>query len=320
VRIIGSVVAVTVLGLCISTTVMAKDKADGKAAAPAAAPASQPASAPRVLAIVGGTEIKSTQIDVVLSRFIDMPPEARPAVEKRVLGGLIATQAVHAFVLKEKVACSDEELAAAKKELLGEPAEKAKMSIDKFMTERGITIESLRDQACLGKLMNDAASKEKVDEFIKTNPDYFNGTKVRASHVLISCEPMAATDVQQAARAKLEKIGADIKAGKLTFEDAAKQSSSCPSGKQGGDLGEFTFDRMVPSFAATAFKMKNGEVSQIVRSQYGFHLIKVTGRVQGKETLNQVTAAEISKQALRSYVEGRLIDMALADCPIVIMK
>ena len=88
---------------------------------------------------------------------------------------------------------------------------------------------------------------------------------VRASHILVNSQ-------DQALRLKKE-----IEEGKITFEDAAKKYSTCPSGQYGGDLGYFGRNQMVKEFENAAFTLPLGKVSDPVRTQFGYHLIKVTG-------------------------------------------
>lgn len=92
--------------------------------------------------------------------------------------------------------------------------------------------------------------------------------EVRASHVLVKTEDEA------------KKLREDINAGKISFEDAARQISLCPSGHEGGDLGFFKRRVMVKPFEDAAFAMKEiGEVSEPVETQFGWHLIQLTGMI-----------------------------------------
>lgn len=92
--------------------------------------------------------------------------------------------------------------------------------------------------------------------------------EVRASHVLVKKEDEA------------KKLREDINAGKISFEDAARQISLCPSGHEGGDLGFFKRGVMVKPFEDAAFAMKEiGEVSEPVETQFGWHLIQLTGMI-----------------------------------------
>ena len=88
-------------------------------------------------------------------------------------------------------------------------------------------------------------------------------TYVRAAHILVNSEAQAL------------RIKKDIESGKITFQEAAKKYSSCPSGQQGGDLGYFTRNQMVKEFENASFTLPIGKVSAPVKTQFGYHLIFV---------------------------------------------
>ena len=87
-------------------------------------------------------------------------------------------------------------------------------------------------------------------------------SKVNASHILVKTESEANVALY------------DVTHGK-SFEDTAKQVSICPSGKKGGSLGWFGRGQMVKEFENAAFSLKKGEISKPVKSQFGWHIIKV---------------------------------------------
>jgi peptidyl-prolyl cis-trans isomerase C len=87
--------------------------------------------------------------------------------------------------------------------------------------------------------------------------------KISAKHILVNHEHTA-LDLQK-------KLSEGV-----SFEELARDFSECPSSKDGGNLGEFGKGMMVPSFEKAAFQLMPGEVSGIVRTQFGFHLIKRT--------------------------------------------
>ena len=89
--------------------------------------------------------------------------------------------------------------------------------------------------------------------------------EIKASHILVSSEQEANNLLNQ------------IKQG-TSFEALAQQHSQCPSGKSGGDLGFFGKGQMVPAFETTAFGMEPGQISAPVKTQFGYHIIKVTGK------------------------------------------
>ena len=90
-------------------------------------------------------------------------------------------------------------------------------------------------------------------------------SEVRASHILVSSKQEAVNLLNQ------------IRGGK-SFEKLAQKHSQCPSGRNGGDLGFFSRGKMVPEFEKAAFNLEHGQVSEPVRTQFGYHLIKVTGK------------------------------------------
>jgi len=87
--------------------------------------------------------------------------------------------------------------------------------------------------------------------------------QIRASHILVTNEPFCKELIER------------IKKGE-SFEALAAQFSKCPSGKKGGDLGSFGKGQMVPQFENAAFKLKVGEISGPVKTQFGYHIIKKT--------------------------------------------
>jgi len=115
------------------------------------------------------------------------------------------------------------------------------------------------------------ATEDEIKAFYEENKERFvAGESVSASHILV--------DSEEKAKELLEKI----KAGEISFEDAARNESSCPSSENGGNLGEFTKGQMVPEFDEAVFKMNVGEISQPVKTQFGYHLIKLNAKNEEK--------------------------------------
>ena len=193
----------------------------------------------------------------------------------------------------------------------------------------------LRTQVKMRKLA-DAAGDSKVTEkeisdFYKKNPDKFkNPEKVRASHILIAANPYeigedikskskkeisedelkAKVDAVMAEKlAKAEKIAKEAQGDKTRFAQLAKKYSEDPgSAKQGGDLGFFAKDQMVPEFAETAFSAKPDTVSNVVKSQFGYHIIYVQDRHAAG-----VTPFEKAKAGIEDYLKTQKQVKALDD-------
>lgn len=121
----------------------------------------------------------------------------------------------------------------------------------------------------LGKItVNDADVKKYYDEH---QNEMKSGESVSASHILVDDEAVA-TEL-------LEKI----RAGEVTFEDAARANSTCPSKENGGSLGTFGRGQMVPEFDKAVFEMNVGEISEApVKTQFGFHLIRLDKKNEAK--------------------------------------
>ena len=111
-------------------------------------------------------------------------------------------------------------------------------------------------------------SEDDVKKYYEENKAQFVSPEtVNASHILVDTEE------------KANEILADIKEGKTSFEDAAREYSSCPSKANGGNLGDFGKGQMVPEFDAAVFSMEEGEVSASpVKTQFGYHLIKLNAK------------------------------------------
>ncbi len=134
---------------------------------------------------------------------------------------------------------------------------------------------------------------------------------VKASHILIQVSKDAGNDLWNKAKKDLTALRKDILAGKISFEDAAKNRSDCPSKADGGNLGFFTKGQMVPEFDEVAFSTKVGEISAPVKTQFGYHIVKVTDHKEAstrpfeeiKEELRQQLLQKKQMEVMKGYVE-----------------
>jgi len=112
--------------------------------------------------------------------------------------------------------------------------------------------------------------------------DFYTGNKVKfespeqahARHILVTVDEKADEKTRQAGKAKADDLLVQLKGG-ANFEELAKKSSDCPSAPQGGDLGFFGHGQMVPEFDTAAFALKPGELSGVVTTRFGYHIIKL---------------------------------------------
>ncbi|MBQ8332585.1 MAG: peptidyl-prolyl cis-trans isomerase [Clostridia bacterium] len=131
---------------------------------------------------------------------------------------------------------------------------------------------------------------DEIQKFYDENPDQFEaGMTYNASHILVDSEEKAA------------EIAAQINAGDISFEDAAKANSTCPSGQQGGELGDFGHGQMVPEFEAACDALEAGEMSAPVQTQFGWHLVKLNKKEDG----GKMELAEVKEQIRQALMQQK---------------
>ncbi|MBR7116685.1 MAG: peptidylprolyl isomerase [Clostridia bacterium] len=141
---------------------------------------------------------------------------------------------------------------------------------------------------------------KEIEDYYNENKERFIGEEsVNASHILVETKELAL------------EILAKIKSGEMSFEDAAKQFSSCPSKENGGELGDFTQGQMVPEFDQAVFAMQVGEITEEpVQTQFGFHIIKLNAKnaaevaplAEIKEQLGEMLLGEKRRKAYESKI------------------
>ena len=133
----------------------------------------------------------------------------------------------------------------------------------------------------------------------------------RASHILIAADKDAAADVRAAARARAEKLLADIRARPAEFARLARENSDDPgSSGKGGDLGYSGRGAMEPNFEQAAFALPDGGLSDLVVTDFGYHIIKVTGLNPGREKPLSEVQAEIERELRDQAVQRRFAEAA----------
>jgi peptidyl-prolyl cis-trans isomerase C len=158
-------------------------------------------------------------------------------------------------------------------------------SIEGLLLEMGITMDVMRTHVgqanAIQKLLEvtvypqSMVSEKESRLFFENNPHYFKKPEeVKASHILIQVSPEATDEEKLAARERIEAVQKKLAAGD-DFADLARQYSDGPTKVNGGDLGYFDRTKMVKPFSDAAFELEPGQVSDIVETRFGYHLIKV---------------------------------------------
>ena len=179
---------------------------------------------------------------------------------------------------------------------------------DKFQVPEQVKLEFVRFSAN-DLIMKMQVTDEDSKRFYNENAAKFQGDeKRRASHILIGFGPGATPEAKAQAKKKAEEILAEVKKNPAKFAELAKKNSQDPgSAEKGGDLGMFGRGAMVKAFEDAAYSMKPGQVSDLVQSEFGFHIIKLTevsGQSQSYESLKPQIRAELMYQkALAKFSE-----------------
>lgn len=300
-------IAIVLAAACSKSPVSASTAQAGKpAAAPASgqAPAAEepvkpvPAQLPEVIARVNGEAIGRSDFEKAIKNLEGraggpVPTEQRDRVYRSVLDQLIAYRLLTQETKARNVAVPDTDVDARLADIRKQfPSEDV---FKQMLTKQNMTVEQLREDARADMrvalmLKSEVAEKVSVQpkdvaDFYQQNPDKFQQSeRVRASHILVRVPENADEKAKQTARAKADDLLKQVKAGG-DFAALAKQHSEDPgSGANGGDLGYFMKGQMVGAFERAAFTLKPGEVSDLVETPFGFHIIKM-GDKQASRTV-----------------------------------
>jgi parvulin-like peptidyl-prolyl isomerase len=306
--------------LAAAAPMLAADKkkvAPAAPAAPEAAPAEAPAAKPVVLpdpvATVEGSAISKAELEKAFNNLLaaqHVPAESitgdrrlqgyRIVLEDIVIEKLLTKRSAETKVSDEDIKAqwdriqgnfgSEEEL-KKQIEAAGETIDKVKKGLREHLAEEHWLDDQIKDKANV--------TDADAEDFYKKNPEQFKEPEqVRASHILVKVEEDAKPEVVAEKQKAAQTIADRVKKGE-NFGKLAEELSEDPSAKQNkGDLNFFTKEKMVPEFANAAFAMKKDEISAPVRSQFGFHIIKVTDRKDA-----ETVSLEKAKPQLLAYLK-----------------
>lgn len=261
----------------------------------------------KVAITVNGIEIHESEIQKIIKPKLDsiarqstqLPPAVvkqytqqfrEQALEQLIRRSLLdeKVQAAGIVITKEEVINQITEIAAAQGFSL-EDFTKAMAQLGHGFDE---VKEDVRKQLSRNKFMESLwagkveVTQEEAKKYYDENPQRFDiPEQIKASHILIQPE-LNGTDPNEAkakARAKAEDLLRQIKEG-VDFAELAKAHSNCPSAPQGGDLGFFPRGQATAEFDKAAFELEVGQITDVVETEYGFHIIKVTDRKNASTT------------------------------------
>ena len=252
----------------------------------------------------------NTELDAMLADIPPGIPAERIAQQRQMIFGRYITKFVEKNALlaeaaAQNVTISDEEKATAFERFGGKAPEG--MDMDRVRSEiaDAVLIEKLIETQLKDQM---TVTEAELDAFIAENKASLQAPEsVQASHILLKLEPGATDEQKSAARERLSKIREQVIAGG-DFAELAKANSSCPSSQKGGDLGSFSRGQMVPAFEAAAFTQEIDAVGEVIETQFGFHIIKVTERsVAGempRERVKEIVSRQKQGEVVSDYVKS----------------
>jgi peptidyl-prolyl cis-trans isomerase C len=285
-----------------------------------------------VAVTINGFNIMEAEIEEMikpqLTRLAEQASNKSPALieqyktllRQQALETIIARRLLDEQVKGTNITVTDQEVIDQINELIS--AQKPPLSLEDFkkkMEEYGQSFDEIKEQVRRGLVYQKFMESQwagKVNVTEEDANDYFSKNKrhyeqVRASHILIKpdiSDPN--TDPNQAkaaAKAELQDLLKQIKNG-ADFAELAKAHSDCPSAANGGDLDFFTRGIMEPPFEKAAFEMKVGQISDIVETTRGYHIIKVTDRKdsfeQFKDEIIKTLTRKRETDFTKKYVES----------------
>jgi peptidyl-prolyl cis-trans isomerase D len=160
------------------------------------------------------------------------------------------------------------------------------------------------------------ARAEKIDEadlrkaYEDTKSRFVSPEERRASHILIKADKDTSADERNKAKARAEALAVEARKNPAGFAELARKNSADGSAAQGGDLDFFGRGAMVKPFEDTAFALKPGEVSGVVETEFGYHVIMVTGQRGGQGKSFEEVRAEVEAALRKSKAQKRWAEMA----------
>ena len=326
------VLSLTLASAMLVATGCKKDTDQAKPAdeaAPDAAVAVEPSGDPNeVIASVGDARFLRKDMDEMLAmaaKTQNFPPDQRDYFERMLARQFILKNVLMAEANRQKIVPTDEDRTAQKAKMEESLAQQGKTMDDFYKTfpfgekaakadiEEGLLINKLIEQDVLSKIAVEQADIDKVMEDVKAQ----NAQIEEANKNLDTANAEA--------KKKIEDIKKQLDGG-ADFAELAQANSDCPSSQKGGDLGEFARGMMVKPFEDAAFTQEIGKVGDVVETQFGYHLIKVTAKSPAVEAQGDtpakpeaVTASHIlvkiaqaqqpqqipAEEQLREYLKGR---------------
>jgi peptidyl-prolyl cis-trans isomerase C len=280
------------------------------------------------VAVVNGVKISkkeyereiNLQLQAASQQGRQIPEAMLPKLKADILNNLIDRELLYQESQKKNISVNAEEVDLQIKKIKDRFA--SQEEFEKTIAEMGLTEADIKSEIVHNMAIRDLIDSQVIDKitisesdtkaYYDNNPGLFKKPEqIKASHILIKVAPDA-TDTQKAQkRIEIAKIQQKVKDGQ-DFDSLAREYSEGPSNENGGDLGYFGRGQMVKPFDDAAFALNPGQVSDIVETRFGFHIIKVFDKkpetimayAEVKDRLAQHLKSQRVGQQARTYIES----------------
>jgi peptidyl-prolyl cis-trans isomerase C len=271
--------------------------------------------------VINGEEIKENEIDQQVQQNMQRLPaqipeqqrkQYRQRMKRQVLQQVVVEKLLDEQIKKQDIKVSDQEVVDYIKEMASQQETPMSLEEVKQLVEaQGQNFEDVKEnikgQLKYKKLLEKQfgnkieVTEKEAEEYYKNNKQEFeNPEQVKASHILIKSDP----NDQNKSKKKAENLLKQIKEG-ADFAALAKANSDCPSSQRGGDLGFFGKGQMAPPFEKAAFALDVNEISDVVKTKFGYHIIKKTDYNEPSTTSFKDAKENIMEQ-LKNQKRGEL--------------
>jgi peptidyl-prolyl cis-trans isomerase C len=284
---------------------------------------------PDVVATINGVKISGVEFSKGLQSYKkrlammgqQVPLEHAKEINKTIIDDLVNRELLIQNCNKTGIKISDDEL---NKEITAIKSRfPSEEQFNQAVKSQNLTMEDVKSDVrralSIKKLMkNDIEDKITIDEkavneYYKNNPDKFvEGESVKASHILVMVDKNAAKDAKETAKKKIDGLLIRVRKGEDFAKLAKENSDDKGSGQNGGDLGFFGKGMMVPNFEKAAFSLKKDEVSDIVETEFGYHIIKLIDKKPSR-TIPMSEVHDRLKNFLKSMEVNKKLSEYLAD-------
>lgn len=279
-----------------------------------------------VIARVNGTEIPARQLDQTVRIYLEsssrdpktVPEDQIRGLRKQLMDSLVSSEILFQASQKAGIAVSDESINEQLQSLRSRfPSED---DFSRYIAGQEITLQDMRErirrnlatQELVGKEIEAklSVSEAEIADYYRKNKDKMRREEsVKVSEIFVRTDPKAAADARAKARQKIESLLKEVRGGK-EFAALARQFSEAPDARQGGDMGYITRNGTLPAIASPAFRLKVGEVSDVVESPFGYHVLKVTEKKpagdvkleEAKPQVSRIVRQQKEREAFNAYL------------------